>query len=63
LIFLFGFAKRDQANLKSDEKKALHKLADVYMAQTDRQLGELVKKEVLIEVECNGEGTEKPDSQ
>jgi hypothetical protein len=63
LIFLFGFAKRDRANLEDDEKKALHKLADIYMAQAEKQLDELVKKKVLIEVEYNGEGTEEPGPQ
>ena len=58
LIFLFGFAKRDRANLDDDEKMALHKLADIYMAQTDKQLSELVKKKILVEVDCNGEDTD-----
>jgi hypothetical protein len=63
LIFLFGFAKRDRANLEEDEKGALHKLADIYMAQTEKQLNELVKKKILIEVDCDDEGKKEPSSE
>jgi hypothetical protein len=55
LVFLFGFAKRDQANVEDDEKKALHKLGDVYMSLTEVQINKLVKNQVLLEVHCNGE--------
>jgi hypothetical protein len=54
LVFIFGFAKRDQANLEEDEKKALHKLGDVYMAKSETQIDDLVKKQVLLEVHCDG---------
>lgn len=53
LVFLFGFAKRDQANLEDDEKKALHKLGDVYMSLAEVQINKLVKDQVLLEVRCN----------
>jgi hypothetical protein len=54
LVFIFRFAKRDQASLEDDEKKALHKLGDVYMAKSETQADELVKKQVLLEVHCDG---------
>jgi hypothetical protein len=53
LVFIHGFAKRDQANLEDDERKALHKLGDVYMAKSEAQVDELVEKQVLLEVHCN----------
>jgi hypothetical protein len=62
LIFLFGFAKRQRGDIEDDEKKALHKLADVYMAKSDKELDDLVKQKILFEVRCDGEAEEEQDS-
>jgi hypothetical protein len=55
LVFLFGFAKRDQGNIEDDEKKALHKLGDIYMSKSEAQINKLVQDRVLLEVHCNDE--------
>lgn len=53
LIFLFGFAKRDRDNIEPDEKRALHKLGEVYMSKTKPQINELVEEGVLLELQCD----------
>ena len=54
-FFVYGFAKNDMGNIKSDEKEALRKLASIVLNLTDDVLGELVKqsdyKEVAVDVE------------
>ncbi|PKQ06582.1 MAG: hypothetical protein CVT72_06145 [Alphaproteobacteria bacterium HGW-Alphaproteobacteria-11] len=54
LVFLFGFAKSDRENIGAEEKSALHKLGDTYMAKTNSQITKLVKDGVLLEVPCDG---------
>jgi hypothetical protein len=54
LIFLFGFAKNDRDNIEPGERKALHKLAGLYMAKSDADVNGLVGSQVLLEVRCNG---------
>ena len=53
LIFLFGFAKRERANIDETEKKALLELAAVYMALSEKELNEAIRKERLLEVHCD----------
>jgi hypothetical protein len=53
LIFLYGFAKRDLANIDNVEEKALRKLADVYISKSNAQIDELIKEGRLVEVHCD----------
>jgi hypothetical protein len=53
LIFLHGFAKNEQDNISKNEKKALHKLGDEYMAYRDAKMSKLVREALIIEVKCH----------
>jgi hypothetical protein len=52
LVFLHGFCKNEQDNISRKEKAALHKLGDWYMEYSGDELSELVRKELIIEIEC-----------
>ena len=62
LVFLFGFAKRDRANIEQTEKQALLELGNVYMAMSEKDLSEAIRSGVLLEVVCDGE-EEEPNSK
>jgi hypothetical protein len=53
LIFLFSFANNERDNIEPDEKKTLHKLAELWMAKRDAEVNDLVKKQVLLEIQCD----------
>ncbi|MET1027602.1 MAG: type II toxin-antitoxin system RelE/ParE family toxin [Dongiaceae bacterium] len=53
LFFIFGFSKSERDNIEDDERKALLKLGDQYMAQSDKKLAELIKDKKIIEVKCH----------
>ena len=53
LFFLHGFAKNEKDNISKKEKKALHKLGDQYMAYSNAEISELVRKQLVIEVACH----------
>jgi len=42
-----------------NEKAALRKLCDVYMGAEDKKLAEMIKKNTILEIECNDPGTEE----
>lgn len=54
MFFIYGFAKGKRANITSKEKKALQKLASVYLNYSDKELNIAVKQKLLFEVENNG---------
>lgn len=53
LFFIFGFAKSERDNIADNEKTALLKLGDQYMALTDKKLAELVRDKKMLEVKCH----------
>jgi len=53
LVFLHGFSKNEKDNISRKEKKALHKLADHYMAYRDSELSMVVQEGLIIEVRCH----------
>jgi hypothetical protein len=59
LIFVHGFAKNETDNIKKNEKAALRKLCDVYMGVDDKKLAEMIKKNTILEIECNEPDTEE----
>lgn len=59
LIFVHGFAKNETDNIKKNEKAALRKLCDVYMGADDKKLAEMIKKNTILEIECNEPDTEE----
>ncbi len=53
LVFLYGFAKNEKDNISREEKEALRKLGDAYVAYHDAQLAKMVREGLIIEVECH----------
>jgi hypothetical protein len=53
LVFLYGFAKNEKDNISREEKEALRKLGDVYMAYHDAQLTGMVREGLIIEADCH----------
>ena len=53
LVFLFGFAKRERANIDQREKEALLELGNVYMAMSENDVSEAIRTGKLLEVACD----------
>ena len=60
LAFLFGFAKREKANIDHAEKQALLELGNVYMAMSENDLNEAIRTGTLLEVACDDEEEKEP---
>lgn len=51
-FFLFGFAKNARANIAAREQTALRANAEALVGLTDLQIMDLLKRAVIIELEC-----------
>jgi hypothetical protein len=51
-VFLHGFAKKDQANIAQDEKKALQFAGKVFLDLSPAGLAKALQAGVLVEVHC-----------
>jgi hypothetical protein len=49
-VYAYLFAKKDRANIESDELKAFRKLADLYAAKTDVEIGKELETKELVEI-------------
>ncbi|PPQ34139.1 type II toxin-antitoxin system RelE/ParE family toxin [Rhodopila globiformis] len=49
-VYAYLFAKQDRANIESDELKAFRKLADLYAAKTDVEIGKELETKELVEI-------------
>lgn len=58
LVFLFGFAKREMANIDPTERRALLELGNVYMTMSEKDLTRALNTGTLIEVICHDKGKE-----
>ncbi len=47
---MFGFEKKDQANIKPDELKEYRKAARIYLDYTEQQMTAIVKAKALFEI-------------
>jgi hypothetical protein len=54
-IFVYGFAKKDVENLRSDELAALRKLAAEMLAYRIEEMERAVASGTLMEVKCDGD--------
>lgn len=50
-VFIFGFAKKDQANIDDDELRALRKAAAEILSWSDAQISVLVKEGKWLEID------------
>jgi len=51
-VYTYLFAKKDRVNIEDDELKAFRKLADLYAAKTDVEIGKELGAKELVEI-CN----------
>jgi hypothetical protein len=51
-VFLYGFPKRDKANITPDEKKALQFAGKVFLQLSAEALAKALQSGVLLEVHC-----------
>lgn len=49
-VYAYLFAKKDRANIEGDELKAFRKLADLYAAKTDIEIGKELETKELVEI-------------
>ena len=49
-FFIYGFAKNQQANVTSKEKKVYRKLAEIYLDLNEKELKKLIESGEIIEV-------------
>jgi len=51
IIFLYAFAKNAKADISDKEKEALILVAEAFISATDAQIGSLLKKGSIVEVQ------------
>jgi hypothetical protein len=49
-VYAYLFAKKGRANIEGDELKAFRKLADLYAAKTDVEIGKELETKELVEI-------------
>lgn len=61
VVLMFGFEKRDQANIKADELRAFRQAAKVYLSYSEIQMTKIVRMTALREIVApiNKEGGER----
>ena len=50
IVLMFGFEKKDQANIKADELRAFRKAAHVYLSYSEEEMTAIVKQNSLLEI-------------
>jgi hypothetical protein len=49
-VLMFGFEKKDLANIKSDELREYRKAARIYLGYSEEEITGIVKRKALIEI-------------
>ena len=49
-VLMFGFEKKDQANIRPDELRAYRKAASIYLGLSDAEIATIVKRKALSEI-------------
>lgn len=55
-VLMFGFEKKDLANIKPDELRAYRKAARIYLGYTEEEITAIVKQRALLEIAPKGKG-------
>ncbi len=55
-VLMFGFEKKDLANIKPDELKGYRKAARIYLGYTDAEITAIVKEKALFEIAPSRKG-------
>ena len=50
VVLMFGFEKKDMANIKSDELRAFRKAARVYLGYSEEEMTAIVRQKSLAEI-------------
>ena len=50
VVLMFGFEKKDQANIDASELRAFRKAARVYLGYTDAEMTAIVRGNALVEI-------------
>lgn len=50
VVLMFGFEKKDQANIKTDELRMFRKAARVYLGYSDEEMTAIVREKSLAEI-------------
>ena len=50
IVLMFGFEKRDQANIKADELRAFRKAAHIYLGYSEEEMTAIVRAKSLTEI-------------
>jgi hypothetical protein len=61
-VLMFGFEKKDLANIKPDELKAYRKAARIYLGYTEEEMTAIVKAKALFEIAPSSKGVEHGQS-
>jgi hypothetical protein len=57
-VLMFGFEKKDLANIKPDELKEYRKAARIYLGYTEEEMTAIVKQKALLEIAPAAKGVE-----
>jgi hypothetical protein len=57
-VLMFGFEKKDQANIKLNELKEYRKAAGIYLGYPEEEITAIVKKKALFEIAPSRKGGE-----
>ncbi|MGD0832456.1 MAG: type II toxin-antitoxin system RelE/ParE family toxin [Terracidiphilus sp.] len=49
-VLMFGFEKKDMANIRPDELRAFRKAAKIYLGYSEDEISAIVKQKALIEI-------------
>jgi hypothetical protein len=50
IVLMYGFEKKDQANINTDELRAFRKAARVYLSYSEEQMTAIVREKSLFEI-------------
>ena len=59
---MFGFEKKDQANIQPEELKEYRKAAKIYLGYSEEEINSIVKEKALVEVSPARKGVENGKS-
>jgi len=57
-VLMFGFEKKDLANIRPDELRGYRKAAKIYLNYSEEEITAIVKKKALIEIAQLRKGVE-----
>jgi hypothetical protein len=53
-VLMFGFEKKDMANIRPDELKAYRKAAKIYLSYSEEEITAIVKSQALVAILASG---------